>query len=115
MGRQAGLLPITEVSNGYVDTWNIGGDRFAFLPKSMFNPLGFLGSTNPGVTAVLSVPPTYDQMPIGGVGMSTGSYGSYAGAANPWSPRDSIVPWVLGALLIGWFGVHRLYYHKEKR
>jgi hypothetical protein len=110
----AAMMPVSEVENGYVDTWNIGGDRFAFLARSMFNPLAFLGTTNPATLGLLSVPPTYDQLPAGGVGQNP-NMAPMIGAANPWNPRQSIVVPVLIALVISVIGVHYLYFHRRGR
>lgn len=107
-------VPASQVANGYVDTVNIGGDRFGFLPSSMFNPMQFVGTTDTAVLGLLSAPPTYDQLGVGGVNASYGGVAGTVGANNPWSPRDSLVPWVLGGLLLGWLGVHMLYYKKHR-
>ena len=115
MTQEAAVLPISEFEQGYFDTWNIGGDRFAFLSRSMFDPTAFVGTTDPTTLAVLSVPPTYDELPIGGVNGSPGSQARAVGAANPWAPKASIVPWVLLGVFVGWLGIHVLYYHKRKR
>lgn len=111
MGVQ-NTMPVYETEQGYIDTWGVGGDRFAFLPSSMFSPTAFLGTTDPSTLALLSIPPTYDQVGYGVNGQ--GNSAAARGASAPWNPKASIVPWVLAALVVGWFGIHRLYYHKHR-
>lgn len=111
----AAVMPISEVQNGYVDTWNIGGDRFSFLAGSMFSPQAYVGLTDTVPIGLLSVPPTYDQLSgmVGGMGQTYNNAGAIA-AGSPWNPRKSLVPWVLFGLIIGWLGVHHLYYKRHR-
>lgn len=111
---RGGGVPASQVQQGYVDTVSIGGDRFGFLPESMFAPTAYVGMTDTSVLGVLSAPPTYDQLGVGGVNASYGGAAGTIGANNPWSPRDSLVPWVLGGLILGWLGVHHLYYKRHR-
>lgn len=108
-------MPIYEVEQGYVDTWGVGGDRFGFLPQSMFYPQPYIGTTSPVPLAVLSIPPTYNQLNSANSDYGVATAGARAGAAAPWSPSQSLVPWVLVGLIVGFLGVHYLYFDKKRR
>jgi hypothetical protein len=112
MAQTQAVMPVYEQEQGYIDTWGIGGDRFSLLPASMFYPNPFIGTTDVSTLALLSAPPTYDQVQLGGVGASY-NVAAAVGASSPWDPRKSLVPWVLGGLFLGWLGIHVLYYRKR--
>ncbi|MGH7239269.1 MAG: hypothetical protein ACREHG_04280 [Candidatus Saccharimonadales bacterium] len=110
----AKTVPVySQSQQGYVNTVGVGGDRFSFLPSSMFNPRPLVGVTNPVPLALLSVPPTYGQLGTL-AGNGRGNIAATAGA-NPWSPSASLVPWVIFALIISVLGMHWLYYRKRAR
>lgn len=109
-------MPVYEQEQGYVDTWGVGGDRFGFLSKSMFAPNPFIGTTTLVPEALLSIPPTYNQLGAGSVGATYGGGQAAAQAgANPWSPNASPLPWVILFLLLGVWGIHTLYFKKRGR
>jgi hypothetical protein len=110
----AAVMPVYENEQGYVDTWGVGGDRFAFLPSSMFSPQPFVGTTSPVPTALLSIPPTYNQLNSANQDYGTQGAAARQGASAPWSPKSSLVPWVIVSLIVGLYGIHTLYY-KDKR
>jgi hypothetical protein len=116
--KQAGMN-IYENEQGYLDTWGIGGDRFSFLPSTMFAPNPLVGTTTLVPEALLSIPPSYGNINMLGSGGAAGyaSQGSAAraGAAAPWNPTQSIVPWVIFGLIVGLWGIHVLYYKKGKK
>lgn len=114
-----GAMQIYENEQGYMDTWGIGGDRFSFLSKSMFAPNPYVGTTTLVPEALLSIPPSYSNINMMGSG-GAGDYGSNgsaarAGAAAPWNPTQSIVPWVIFGLIVGLWGIHVLYYKHGKK
>lgn len=103
-----------QVTQGYIDTVGIGGDRFGFLPTSSFNPQAFVGSSNPVPLALLSVPPTYQQLGTVAASYPTGATTMSMMAAHPWHPKWSPNVWVILALIFSVWAIHTLYY-KEKR
>lgn len=115
------MIPQSEVYEnlqGYQDDWGIGGDRFSFLPSSMFNPTPFIGTTTLVPEALLSIPPSYsnvNMMGSGAAGYGTSGAAARAGAAAPWNPSQSLVPWVIFGLVIGLWGIHSLYYKKGSK
>jgi hypothetical protein len=111
--RAVNTMAVYETEQGYADTWGIGGDRFPFLPRSMFSPSPFVGTTSPTPIALLSIPPTY-----GNLSQAQATYGSpssNSAAAAPWSPSASPLPWIIVGLLVGLYGIHKLYYDKRRR
>jgi hypothetical protein len=109
-------MPVYENEQGYIDTWGIGGDRFSFLPQSMFTPAPFVGTTSPTTLGLLSIPPTYNQLQIANQqAYGGGSLASQQGAAAPFDPRKSLVPWVVVGLLLGVWGIHQMYYKGRHR
>lgn len=114
MAQAQNVMPVYGNEQGYLETWGIGGDRFAMFPQSMFHPQALVGTTDPSTLAVLSIPPTYDQLGHG-YGQAYGPSAQATAHNDPWNPKASLVPWVILALVIGWFGIHRLYYKKGRR
>jgi hypothetical protein len=111
------MMPVYEQEQGYVDTWGVGGDRFGFLPSSMFHPDPFIGTTTLVPEALLSIPPTYSQLGPGGAlntQYGNGQAASQASAA-PWSPSVSPLPWTIAALIVAVFGVHWLYFRDKRK
>lgn len=115
MTQSTSGMQVYETQQGYVDTWGVGGDRFSFLPKAMFAPRPFVGTTSPVPLALLSAPPTYAQLTtVAGQYGANGAAGKLAGS-DPWNPQKSLVPWVIIGILIGLWGIHSLYYKKGKK
>lgn len=107
-------LPMQTVGQGFIQTTEIGGSRFATWGKSAFNPAGMVGSTTVTGLATLSVPPTYNTMSAAGP-LGMGSSASANAAANPFSPKDSPLPWVILFLILSVWGVKRLYFDDKRR
>jgi hypothetical protein len=108
-------MPVYENEQGYVDTWGVGGDRFAFLPSSMFSPTPVVGTTSPVPLALLSIPPTYNQLGTANAQYGQGTLAGSVGASAPWNPQKSLLPLVIFGLVIGLYGIHKLYYADKKR
>jgi hypothetical protein len=111
----ASPFAVAEAGADYVQTWEVGGGRFATWGASAFNPHGMVGVTTATQLATPTVPPTMAAVSgasMGGPVQGGMSNTAAAGAAAPWSPRTSILPWVLVALIVGMFALHRLYYHR---
>src|ERR1700677_3286499 len=98
MATQVGM-PVYENEQGYVDTWGVGGDRFGFLPASMFSPTAVVGTTSPVPLALLSIPPTYNQLGTANAQYGQSTLAGTAGQSAPWNPKKSLVPWVLFGLI----------------
>jgi hypothetical protein len=111
---QSSGMNLYETLQGYADTWGVGGDRFPFYASSAFNPKMFTGQTTSGQIATLSIPPNYANLGGYASNQGSGNMAGQAGANAPWNPRESIVPWVLVGLVVGWLGIHKLYYSKKK-
>lgn len=113
MSAPAGL-PIYENQEGYSDTWDVGGSRFALWSSSAFDPDSYVGTTTTVPLAVQSIPPTYGQ--LGPSGSAGGGYNpaTQAAAANPFNAKLSPLPVTLVCLAIALLGVHFLYFHKKK-
>lgn len=112
---KAAMLDVFSESNGYDNATNIGGSRYPLWTSQAFNPNNFVGQTTPVPLALLSVPPTYDQLPQNGSGGNGSSaYGSLA-SMKPWSPSASPTPHIIFWLVVGVLGIHFLYYSKKKR
>lgn len=110
-----GASPFAVAESGidYVQTWEVGGGRFATWGASAFNPHGMVGVTTATQLATPTVPPTMTSVSgasMGGVSGGTSDTAT-AGALAPWSPKTSILPWVIVALIVGMFALHKLYYH----
>jgi hypothetical protein len=108
-------MPVYENEQGYIDTWGVGGDRFGFLSSSMFDPQPFVGTTNPVPEALLSIPPTYNQLGRASNAYGVGSALPSAGSSAPWNPSQSLVPWVILGLILGVWGIHSLYFKKGRK
>jgi len=115
MGTAAGVMPVYENEQGYMDTWGVGGDRFSFLSKSMFAPDPFIGTTTLVPEALLSIPPTYGQMGTANAAYGSAGASARVAASNPWSPQASPLPWVIVALIVGVWGIHTLYFKRGKK
>lgn len=115
MSNRQGVLPVSEVQQGYNDTWDIGGSRWALYSDSAFDPYAYVGTTTVVPMALLSAPPTYGQL-----NSAAGQYGSNGAAsrvasANPWSPVESPMVLTIVGLVLGIYAFHYLYYKKHKR
>lgn len=113
MARQAGL-PTNVVGGGgsFLDTLDLGGSRFGLWDPSAFNPAGMVGVTTTAQLATLSVPPTYSTMG-GGAPYQGGVSPSAAASSAPWSPKASPLPWVILFLIVGVYGIHKLYFERR--
>lgn len=105
-------LPVYEYQNGYQDTFDIGGSRWGLWSSSAFDPDAYVGTTTVVPLAVLSAPPTYQNMGTYGGSQPTPAVANAAG--SPWSLKSSPTPLILVGLAIALYGLHWLYY-KERR
>jgi hypothetical protein len=113
--NRSGVLPVSEVQQGYADTWDIGGSRFPFWAQDAFDPWAYVGTTTVVPMALLSAPPTYGQLDS-----AAGSYGSSGSASrlassNPWHPGKSPLVITLVALVVTLYAFHWLYYKGRGR
>lgn len=114
MATTAPGIPVSEYEDGYADTWNIGGSRFALWSEDAFDPQAYTGITSPVPLALLSIPPTYGEMDSVSQNYSgTGQASNNAGAA-PFSFVHSPTPWIVVGLIVGFVALHKLYYSKKK-
>lgn len=108
--------PTGEVGADYVQTAEVGGSRFATWAKSAFNPAGMVGVSTVTELASPTVPPTMSQMTSSAYGEAPGGSAAAAVAsAAPFSPSESPLPWVIIGLIVGIFGIHRLYYADRRK
>lgn len=117
MSRSSSVLPVEEVQQGYSDTWNIGGSRFAFYSEDAFDPYAYVGTTTVVPMALLSAPPTYGQLDAasGPNGVGANGAASRTASANPWSPSKSPLVPTIAALVIGVYVFHWLYYKNRRK
>lgn len=115
MAQQQNGPNIYEDLNGYEDTWDIGGSRFALWAESAFDPQAYTGTTSPVPLALLSVPPTYGNMDEMSQQYSPGGMASSNAAAKPFSFVHSPTPYIIVGLLVGFYALHKLYYSKKDR
>lgn len=106
-------LPVTELQNGYQDTWDIGGSRWALYSAMAFDPDAYVGTTTTVPLAVLSAPPTYGQLGSGYQGAKANAAATNA-ANNPWSFSQSPTILIIVALAVALYGIHWLYYKERE-
>lgn len=103
---------------GQGDTWQIGGSRFALLSNYAYNPIGY-GPTAQGIPYALpSVPPVYGQGGggQGGAMMDAGTgQAIMAATANPFHPKWSPLPYVLGGIFAAVLLLHWLHWSEPRR
>ncbi len=108
MGRNG--VDVMEYGQG--DTWQVGGSRFALFSNYAFNPIGY-GPTAQGIPYALpSVPPVYGQQG-GGQGGAMGAGDTQAimaASSNPFHPKWSPLPYVLGGIFAAVLLLHWLHW-----
>ncbi|MGH7239166.1 MAG: hypothetical protein ACREHG_03760 [Candidatus Saccharimonadales bacterium] len=110
------MLAVNEIQQGYANTLDIGGSRWAgTYAADAFDPYAYVGTTSVVPLAVLSAPPTYGQLDSAYYGGSGGAnLASSVAKSNPMSPVHSPVVLTIVALVVGLYMFHWLFYKGRK-
>lgn len=93
----------------------VNGQLVGMRDSMPYNPITFGPYLQGGISPTPSAPPGaygLGAMPSSaGAGMATNASVTHAAVQSPWSPVQSPLPWVVGALILGLLGLR--YVHWE--